>query len=201
MRSAVSGQPASESRRRWLTPSAWLFAFLGALLTSSAAAQELTPRLYWPAPKGTQALVVGFGHQRGDVVTDPSLPVTGVESRINALVLAYQQTLDWFGRTTNLQVELPFTDATTVGLTEDLPALREVRGFGDLSATLSVNLLGAPSMNLEEFQAFRGQPRPIVAFRRLVTLPRRTTGRAHVRRGSRAGSRWGRRLDRRSRST
>ena len=127
-----------------------------------ATAQDLTPRTYWPAPKGTRLLIVGYAHQAGDVVTDPSIPLTGVDSRIDSAVLAYQQTIDLFGRTGNVQLELPYVDGTTTGMVSDEPGRRDVRGVGDIAATLTINLLGAPTMSVAEIQELRRQPRPIL---------------------------------------
>ena len=127
-----------------------------------ATAQDLTPRTYWPAPKGTRLLIVGYAHQAGDVVTDPSIPLTGVDSRIDSAVLAYQQTIDLFGRTGNVQLELPYVDGTTTGMVSDEPGRRDVRGLGDFAATLTINLLGAPTMSVAEIQELRRQPRPIL---------------------------------------
>ena len=45
---------------------------------------------------------------------------------------------------------------------EDSPEEADFSDFGDLSVTLNVNLRGAPSMNREEFLAFRANPRPII---------------------------------------
>ena len=65
---------------------------------SETAAQELTPRLYWPAPKGTKVLVAGYSHASGGVYFDRSVPLYGVDSRINVGILAYLHTLDLWGR-------------------------------------------------------------------------------------------------------
>ena len=145
--------------------------WLAILLANSASAQELTPRTYWPAPKDTQLLIVGFGYQTGDIVSDPSLPIVGVDSSIRSSVLAYQRTLDLFDRTSNFQIELPYVSGSTLGELDGVPGRRDVQGFGDLAATLSINLLGAPSMSVEEFQAFRADPHTIVAASVKVVAP------------------------------
>ena len=74
---------------------------------AEAAAQELTPRLYWPAPKGTQLLVAGYSHSAGDVLFDRTIPLYDVDSDINVGILAYLQTLSLWGRSSNIMVELP----------------------------------------------------------------------------------------------
>ena len=77
-------------------------------------AQELSPRFYWPAPEGTKIVFVGYSYSFGDVTTDPSLPIFGVDSKINAGLLGYMQTLSLFGRTSNLLVEVPYVSGATV---------------------------------------------------------------------------------------
>ena len=136
-------------------------ALLG-LAAVPAAAQELSPRAYWPAPRGTQLLLVGYSYSSGDVVTDPSLPVVGVDSSISTGVLGYVRTLSLWGRTSNIVVEIPYTWGTTKGSLMGQPARRDVSGLGDVAVTLSTNLLGAPSMTPAEFQELRRNPRQIL---------------------------------------
>jgi hypothetical protein len=135
-------------------------------------AQELNPRAYWPAPKGTKVATVGVSYTDGDLVPDPSLPFTGLDSSINVLALAYLQTVELFGRSANIVFEAPFSDGTT---SADVPGFgtveRSYRGVGDIGATLSVNLLGAPSMNREEFALLRQNPRPILGASLKVVAP------------------------------
>ena len=80
---------------------------LVAALTSVMSAQELTPRAYWPAPKGTIVAVFGYAYSSGDVFMDPSIPLYGVDSKIHTAIAAYLQTIRLWGRSANLVVELP----------------------------------------------------------------------------------------------
>ena len=98
--------------------------------------------------------IVGYSYAFGDVATDPSLPVFGVDAKINTGFLAFFQTLSLWGRTSNIVVELSYLQGTTVGTLEGVPRRRDFSGIGDFRVTLSVNLLGAPTMNLEQFQIF-----------------------------------------------
>ncbi|NCF24168.1 MAG: transporter [Gammaproteobacteria bacterium] len=137
----------------------------------AALAQDLTPRTYWPAPKGTRLLIFGYAYQTGDIVTDPSIPLTGVDSKIDSAVIAYQQTLNFFGRTGNFQLEVPYVDGTTTGLVSNEPGRRDVAGFGDIAATVTINLIGAPSMSPVEFQELRQSPRPILGTSIKIVAP------------------------------
>ena len=139
-----------------------LFCFM-ALFPLVVAGQELTPRAYWPAPQGTQVLTVGALYTDGDIIPDPSLPITGVDSQIATGVVGYLHTVNLFGRTGNLVLEQAYSMGETTVDSFDFGVVElDYQGMGDLAATLSVNLLGAPAMNREEFAELRRNPRPIL---------------------------------------
>jgi hypothetical protein len=151
-------------------------AALAALLAGTACsggviAQELTPRAYWPAPDGTKVFVLAYQHSAGDIVVDPTLPLTGVDSRNDVLQPTYQRFFGLLGRTASLQFALPFADGKTEGFVDDIYRRRLVSGMGDLRARLSVNLTGAPSMNPQEFRALLQDPEIIVGASLTVQAP------------------------------
>ena len=141
------------------------------LWVGDTIAQELAPRLFWPAPKGTSVMVAGYSYTTGDILFDYSIPIEDADSRINTGLLAYAHTLGLWGRTTNFLVQLPYSEGNTKGLLVGEPARRDFSNFGDLSMALNVNLRGAPSMNREEFMAFRANPRPIIGASLKVQMP------------------------------
>lgn len=134
----------------------------GILWVPQPFAQELTPRTYWPAPTGTKVLVTGYSYAEGAVIFDPSTPLYSVDSRVHVGVLAYLHTLDIFGRSSNILVELPYASGKTKGLVGEDPTSRDFSGFADLGVTMTINLFGAPAMTLEDFRAFRADPKPIL---------------------------------------
>jgi len=138
---------------------------------AAAPAQELTPRAYWPAPKGIKVLVAGYIYATGDVYFDPSIPLYGVNSRVNRTDLAYLHTFSLWGRTTNFIVDLPYSWGMTQGILVDTPARGTFSGIGDLAVTVAVNLLGAPSMTPQDFQALRAKPHPILGGSLEVVAP------------------------------
>ena len=148
---------------------AWALAV--ALSATTAGAQELTPRTYWPAPTGTRVAVLAYSLSYGDVYFDPSIPLNGVDSTINSGVLAYMQTLAIKGRTANLLLELPYAWGDTGGLILNQSAQTDVSGFGDFGVTLTVNLRGAPAMTPLEFHLLRTAPRPILGASIKVLFP------------------------------
>jgi len=134
-------------------------------------AQELAPRAYWPTPTGTNVLVVGYQYTGGDIITDPSLQISGVESDINFAQVSYQRTLSLFRRTTNLQFNLPYTRSSTEGFVEGEFHSRHISAMADARVRLSINLRGAPAMDMDGFQALRAKPRTIVGASLLVQAP------------------------------
>jgi len=139
--------------------------------TEHAVGQDLTPRAYWPAPKGTRVAVLGYSYVSGDVLLDPSTSITGADAEIHTGVLGYLHTFGLWGRTANLVAELPYSWGTAKGLVGETPARRDLSGLGDLGVTLSVNLIGAPTMTPADFQALRADPHPIVGASLKVIAP------------------------------
>ena len=141
------------------------------LPAAAVSAQELTPRAYWPAPQGTRVAIMGFTHAWGDVATDPSLPVYGVDSKIDTGFVAYFQTFSLWKRTANFLVEAPYITGRTEGTVENVRRGLDFSGFGDLMVALSVNLVGAPAMTVQQFQELRRNPHPILGASVKVLAP------------------------------
>jgi len=148
-----------------------LACLLCGLWASQSIAQDLTPRLFWPTPKGTKVLVAGYAYTRGDVLFNQSVPIEDADSSFNTGVLGYTQTLELWGRTSNVLVELPYSHGSTQGQLQGEFARRDFSGVGDLGLTLNVNLRGAPSMSVEDFQAFRANPKPLIGASLKVLAP------------------------------
>jgi hypothetical protein len=141
------------------------------LLPAAAMAQELAPRAYWPAPVGTNVLNVAYQFSSGDVVTDPSLPVSGVDSNLNFVQLGYQRTFSLFGRTATAQFSLPYSWGTSEGFLNDEFLSVDTIGYGDARARFSINLRGAPAMDPAGFQKLTANPETIIGVSLLIQAP------------------------------
>jgi hypothetical protein len=148
-----------------------LLLLLTGLWGIASHAQELTPRAYWPTPEGTNVLVFGYQNSSGNVLTDPTLPVTGVKSDISFLQVSYQHTFDWFSRTATVQVNAPYSWGTTEGFLEGQYRDRKTAGFADARIRFAINLLGAPSMDQAAFRKLLAKPRTIVGASLLLQMP------------------------------
>ncbi len=57
-------------------------------------AQDLEPRAFANTPVGMNFLIGAYAYSKGTVGTDPSVPLTDTEVKLNSAVLAYVRTLD-----------------------------------------------------------------------------------------------------------
>jgi len=106
------------------------------LLAIAAQAQELEPRSYSPSPIGTNFLVASYVYLYGNVLTDPSLPITGVEAKISIVSLAYSRTFALAGHTASLALAMPFSSGSPA-LTPEEFARREQATLAGISLTMS----------------------------------------------------------------
>ena len=124
-----------------------------ALLLASACgcAQELEPRAYSAAPVGTNFAVAGYSRVRGEVLTDPSLPITDVQARIDLYIAGYARTFDLGGRTASLGLAVPFARADVSGNVFDASRQVHRSGIGDVRLRFGLNFLGNPAVSPREF--------------------------------------------------
>ena len=126
-------------------------------LTSSTVvsdAQDLEPRAYAPTPVGLNFLIGGYAYSEGDVGTDPSVPLTDTEVKLNSAVVAYVRTLDLWGRSGKFDIILPYSWADGSAKLAGEGRARKVSGFNDPRLRFSMLLYGAPALSLEAFRDY-----------------------------------------------
>jgi hypothetical protein len=118
---------------------------------AAARAQELEPRAYSPNPTGANFVLAVYGHISGDVVFDPSVPLTNVAARVHTTALFYGRTFGLFGRSASAAVQLPYVWGTVEG--DVFEERRSVyrSGLADLRLRLTANVLGGPALAPREF--------------------------------------------------
>lgn len=121
------------------------------LLPAALCAQDLEPRAYSASPVGTNFMLAHVARLTGQVLTDPSLPVTDVEATVHLQSFGYARTFGLAGRAASISVVVPFTQGDMSGNVFDAP--REVRraGLGDVRMRFAFNLIGAPALSPREF--------------------------------------------------
>jgi hypothetical protein len=124
---------------------------LSAVIASNAAAQEMEPRAYSPAPTGAQFVLLTYGYQSGDVLLDSSLPLKDVSIKFNVASVGYGRTFNLAGRQANVAVLFPYLWGTAQGTVfEDQIKVRR-SGGGDLRVRFSTLLKGGEALGPREF--------------------------------------------------
>ena len=118
-------------------------------------AQSLSPRAYVVAPIHTNAVTLTYSFQDGNVVFDPTFPISNTSGRISSPIASYVHTMSFFKRSANINVTQPYSighfKAQVNG--QDLKVYRS--GLGATAARVSVNLFGAPAMDPQKFSKWR----------------------------------------------
>jgi len=118
-------------------------------------AQDLAPRAYVITPIHANAVTLSYSFLNGDIIFDSTLPITGAQGRINVSTFSLFHTLNFFGRSANVTVSLPYSighfRAIVVGT--DTAVYRS--GLLPAAVRFSVNLKGGPAMSVKEFLSWR----------------------------------------------
>jgi hypothetical protein len=135
-----------------LSPATRIGASLVALLVSSAGvAQEMEPRAYSPSPVGLNFLAVTAGRSEGDVLVDPTIPLTDVSATLDHIGVGYGRTFALFGRQALVIAGIPFVNGTVEGQIGETSRRADREGFADLRVKASINLIGPGPLSAKEF--------------------------------------------------
>lgn len=115
------------------------------LTASRAAAQEMEPRAYSPAPVGTTFLVAGFGHFQGPVLVDPSLDIDTVNGDVWLMTTGVGRVFGIAGRQTRVFALIPVAFGTVSADAQQQAFSQTVRGLVDPRVKMTVGLIGAPA--------------------------------------------------------
>jgi len=134
-----------------------------------AAAQDLEPRAYSPAPVGTNFVVFTYSRSSGDFLPDPTLPIQNADVHFNTAVLGYYHSFGLFGRQTTAALGVPYVWGSGSALLNGVPTRVYRSGLGDPGLRISYNLYGSPAVRPQEFKKQRH--RTIVGISLLVSAP------------------------------
>ncbi len=135
--------------------SAVVFCSLCVALTGLCAAQSLSPRAYVIVPVHSNAITLTYTLNAGNVVFNDTLPVTNSSGRIGTEILSYVHSFNCFDRSANVTVLLPYEVGHFQGDVNGVHQKLYRSGLGAAAARVSVNLVGAKAMNLEEFSRWK----------------------------------------------
>lgn len=129
-------------------------ALLPLLFVSGALfAQDIEPRRWTPMPVGTNFFGAGVTYTQGDIILDPVLLAEDVTFELSGAGLAYIRSFGLFGKSSRVDLSVPYASGRWDGLVDGAPTTLRRRGFLDPQLRLSVLLYGAPAETPREFAA------------------------------------------------
>jgi hypothetical protein len=134
-----------------------------------AESQELEPRAYAALPKNLNAFAVGYGLSRGNVLTDPSLPIANFKVTTHSLAGAYIHTFALAGKLARIQVNLPFIHISGKLQINGHDTTGSRNGFADARIRFGINLTGTPALGKKEFTNYT--EKTIVGVSLVTVLP------------------------------
>lgn len=137
-------------RRFWV-----VLAILVLGVSATLHAQDLEPRAYSNSPIGLNFAIAGYAFAKGDVLTDPSLPLENVSNESHVGVFGYATTFRAFSQSGKFDFIVPYAALDAKGLVLGLPHERRVNGFADPAFRVSLNFIGAPALTAAEFRNYR----------------------------------------------
>jgi len=138
----------------------FILATLFCLAASECLAQDLEPRRWSHLPTGINVVGVGTGGTDGNIFFDPLLRVEDANVELWGLGGSYVRTFEWFGKSSRIDVIVPYARGRWEGLLDGEYASRQRDGFGDPHVRLSMNLYGAPPLSGKAFMQYR-QENPV----------------------------------------
>lgn len=116
--------------------------------------QELEPRIYAALPKKFNSVVAAYIITRGNVLTDPALPISGVSITTHGVSAGYLRTFGIGKKLARVQVGIPITHIVGKLTINGHDTTGARTGAGDARLRFSINLAGAPAYDKKEFAVY-----------------------------------------------
>ena len=126
-------------------------AWLVLLVPVAVCAQDLEPRAYAASPVGVNFALANFTRLSGQVLIDPSLPITDVKAEIDVQSFGFARSFGLAGRVASIGIVVPFIQGNMSGNVFDAPREVDRAGLGDVRVRFAFNLAGAPALRPQEF--------------------------------------------------
>ena len=129
----------------------------------------MEPRAFSASPVGLNFLVIGYGWLAGDVIFDPTLPISDVQATAQGPMVGIGRTFNLFGDLGLVTATVPYSRAHVTGKVFEQSAEANRSGLADARFRLSANLKGNRAMSPSDFAA--APPRTIVGASITVLAP------------------------------
>ncbi|WP_264564885.1 transporter [Flavobacterium sp. N3904] len=157
------------------------------MISTVSFAQDLEPRAYANMPKGANVVVASYGFLKGNVVSEPTLPIEDFVISSNNFGVGYLHTFGLADKLARVQVILPYVtmDGRAKVNGEEITGNRT--GFGDMRIRFGIILLGSPALERKQFSQY--QQKTIFGVSLVTSVP---TGRYYADKRINIGAnRWG----------
>ncbi len=126
------------------------FVLISCLVSGVCRAQDLAPRAYLITPTRSNAVTLSYSLLDGAIILE-GLPITDATTRTSVSAVSFTHSLNFFGRSANFLVTLPYGVGNFRGKVASAEALAHRSGLMPARLRFSMNLKGGPAMNTPEF--------------------------------------------------
>jgi hypothetical protein len=112
--------------------------------------QDIEPRRWSALPLNSTVIGAGFAYSFGEVLFDPVLETEDVTLDISTAVVSYVKPFKVAGKSSRIDISLPYSWQNFEGLLSGEPASVYRNGFGDARIRFSINFVGAPPGTVKE---------------------------------------------------
>jgi hypothetical protein len=133
----------------------FLVPMLAGIFIHSGQAQDLAPRAYIIAPVHSNAVTLTWAFYNGGINFNGVVPLTGATGTYSVPSFAYTHAFGFFGRSANISVGLPYGVGTFQGELQGTQHNVYRSGLLDLQVRLSVNLMGGPAMEPQQYAKWK----------------------------------------------
>ena len=125
--------------------------YLACLAAYASKGQELEPRVYAALPKNLDVAAIVYAFSHGNVLADPSLPVSNFKINAHTIGAGYVHTFAVASKLARIQVIMPYTFLSGRLQINGRDTSGARNGFGDMRLRLGINLTGSPPLAKREF--------------------------------------------------
>lgn len=134
---------------------AGLLAFIAGGYIAASFAQDLAPRAYIVTPVHSNAVTLTWSWYDGGVNFNGTIPITGATGTYSVPIFSLYHSFNFFGRSANVTGSLPYAVGNFSGQVLGTNHSLYRSGLLDLSARISVNLMGGPAMEPKQYAKWK----------------------------------------------
>ncbi len=134
-----------------------VFMLIAFFSLSDSYSQDLEPRFLSALPTGGNFVIASYGYSRGNILVDNSLPIEGLNARLNNLVVGYARSFKLFNRLTKFDVVIPYSFGKFDGVVSNIDSTTSRNGLADPLIRISMILVGANPLKPAEY--FQHEPK------------------------------------------